>query len=541
MNRAAAPDQVYRQARRAFRWRLPARYNLGVDIADKWAARRPDRPAILVMRDGALGNAVTYGDLRERSDRLANALRRRGIGRGDRVAILLPQSPEVAIAHAAAAKVGALSLPLAALFGPDALAFRLGHSGAKAILLDAAGLAKIDGLRSVLPALETVICLDGPSGDALGLADLMAREPARIEPVASSPDDPAMMIYTSGTTGPPKGAVHGHRVVLGHVPGLRFAHHGLGRPGDRMWTPADWAWAGGLLNVLLPSLSLGVPVLAWPHEKFVAEEALAVIRDAAIRNAFLPPTALRMLKAAYRPGTRYDLPLRSIMSAGETLGAETYRWAQEAFGFCIDELYGQTECNLVLGSSTALGVSRPGAIGKAVPGHHVVLLRPDGTLSATGEPGEIAVRRPDPAMFMSYWQDPGATAAKFSGDFMRTGDQAVRDEDGYVRFLGRDDDIITSAGYRIGPSEIEDCLSRHPAIAYAAAIGKPDPLRTEIVKAFVVLKPGHAASSELTAAIQSFVRQRLSAHEYPREIAYVDALPLTASGKIIRRALRQLG
>jgi acetyl-CoA synthetase len=259
-----------------------------------------------------------------------------------------------------------------------------------------------------------------------------------------------------------------------------------------------------------------------------------------MRNAFLPPTALRMLQAAHRPGTRYDLPLRSIMSAGETLGPETFAWAQEAFGFPVNELFGQTECNLVLGSSAALGVSRPGAIGLPVPGHRVAVIRPDGTECAAGEPGEIAVARPDPVMFLEYWNNPQATREKFVGDWMTTGDQAVREEDGLVRFIGRSDDIITSSGYRIGPGEIEDCLMRHPAVAYAAAVGVPDAVRTEIVKAFLVLKPGFSGSDALTAEIQAFVRTRLSAHEYPRRIAYVAALPLTTSGKIIRRALRKL-
>jgi acetyl-CoA synthetase len=443
----------------------------------------------------------------------------------------------VVIAHAGIAKCGAVSVPLAALFGPDALGFRLADSGARAILTDAAGVAKLAPLRGDLPELEVVLSVDGPDGAAEGLDRALERETDDAPVATTGPDDPALMIYSSGTTGQPKGAVHGHRVLAGHMPGFRFAQAGIPRDGDRMWTPADWAWAGGLLNALLPSLALGVPVVAWPHEKFHPEEALEIIRLAGVRNAFLPPTALRILKAAHRPGQRYDLPLRSIMSAGETLGPDTFEWAGAAFGVPIDELYGQTECNLVLGSSAALGVSRAGFIGKPVPGHAVALLTAAGAEAADGEPGEIAIRRPDPVMFLGYWRNEAATAAKFRGDWMMTGDLAVR-EDGYVRFLGRDDDIITSSGYRIGPGEIEDCLARHPAVAFAAAVGKSDPLRTEIVKAFIVLKTGAEPSEALTADIQAFVRHRLSAHEYPREVAYVPSLPLTSTGKIIRRALR---
>ncbi|MDQ0396318.1 AMP-binding protein [Labrys monachus] len=524
---------------RDFRWNLPARYNIGIDVCDKWAAREPDRLAVLRRLPGGGTERFTFGALREASDRLALALRRLGVGKGDRVAVLLPQSPTVVTAHVAAAKLGAVSLPLAVMFGPDALAFRLRDSGAKALLLDEGGLAKLDAIEGGLPDLETVISVDGQRGAVLGLDRLLVQAWGDFAPVASGPDDPALMIYTSGTTGQPKGAVHGHRVVPGHVPGLRFAHPDLGLAGDLIWTPADWAWAGGLLNVLLPSLSLGVPVVAGLHAKFAADDALALLSDLGVRNAFLPPTALRMLQAAHRPGEVYRTALRSIMSAGETLGPGTFAWAEQAFGFPVNELYGQTECNLVLGSCFQAGVSRPGAIGKAVPGHRVGIADDEGGECPPGEIGEIIVEAPDPVMFLGYWNNRQASEAKYRGGWLLTGDKAWRDEDGYIHFVGRVDDIITSAGYRIGPGEIEDCLMRHPAVAAAAAVGAADSLRTEIVKAFVVLKPGFAASEDLTADIQAFVRARLSAHEYPRAVAYVDALPLTASGKIIRQALRE--
>jgi len=536
---AVSATKDYASQIRDFRWDLPPRYNIGVDVCDVWARRDPDKLALLLRRPGGGSERISYGALREASDRFALALKRLGVGQGDRVAILLPQSPSVVIAHLAAAKLGAISLPLAVLFGPDALAFRLRDSGAKVVLLDEGGLAKLGQIETELPDLETVISVDGTGGGALDFHRLIARAQGELTPVASTPDDPAMMIYTSGTTGQPKGALHGHRVVLGHIPGLNFAHPGLGHPDDVMWTPADWAWAGGLLNVLLPSLALGVPVVAGLHAKFSVDAALALKRDLKVRNAFLPPTALRMLQAAHRPGETYRTHLRSIMSAGETLGPGTFAWAREAFGFPVNELYGQTECNLVLGSSFQAGVSRPGAIGKPVPGHEVQVQDEEGGECPAGEIGEIAVRAPDPVMFLHYWRNEKATAAKFRNGWLLTGDKARRDEEGYIHFIGRGDDIITSAGYRIGPGEIEDCLMRHPAIAMAAVIGVPDTLRTEIVKAFVVVKPGFAASAELTRDVQLFVRERLSAHEYPRVISYVEALPMTSSGKIIRRALRE--
>jgi acetyl-CoA synthetase len=348
-----------------------------------------------------------------------------------------------------------------------------------------------------------------------------------------------MMIYTSGTTGQPKGALHAHRVLLGHLPGAELPHFPFPQKGDRFWTPADWAWAGGLLDVLLPSLHHGMPVVARKLDKFDPADAFALMARAQVRNAFIPPTALRMMRAAANPQGRYDFKLRSVGSGGESLGIEALEWGKSALGLVINEFYGQTECNLVLGSCAQLGMLKPGAIGKPVPGHTVAVIGRDGAVLNAGELGQIAVKRPDPVMFLEYWGKPEATRDKFIGDWMTTGDQGVMDEDGYFSFVGRDDDVITSAGFRIGPGEIEDCLIRHPAVALAAVVGKPDALRTEIVKAFIVLKKSHVASDALTAEIQSFVKTRLSAHEYPREVAFIDDMPMTTTGKVIRRLLRE--
>ena len=531
-------DTEYDRIYAGFRWNLPERYNIGVDVCDRWAALDPSRIALFdVKADGSV-TPVDFRHLRALSNRFAHLLARHGIARGERVAILLPQSVEVAAAHIGIYKAGAVALPLAVLFGADALSYRLQNAGASVLVTDAAGLAKIAPLRPLLPDLRVVISIDGPDGDALGWTEALARESDDFTPADTTPDDPALMIYTSGTTGQPKGALHGHRVLLGHLPGIQLPHEFMPQPGDLMWTPADWAWAGGLLNGLLPSLHFGVPVVARKFEKFDPDEAFRLMQDLAIRNIFVPPTALRMLRAVNNPRGRFDLALRTIASAGEALGAETLHWGREALGLTINEAYGQTECNLVIASSASIGVVRPGFIGKPVPGHRVAVIRPDGTECAPEEEGQIAVMRPDPVMFLGYWNNDEGTRAKFVGDWMTTGDQAMRDEDGYIRFVGRDDDVITSSGYRIGPVEIEDCLMKHEAVALSAVVGKPDPLRTEIVKAFLVLKKGYAPSDALAADISAFVRERLSAHEYPREIAFVDSLPLTTTGKIIRRELR---
>ena len=366
-----APASDYATLAAQFRWRIPDRYNIGVDVCDRWAAQAPDRAAILEVGDGGRVAPLTYRDLRDASNRLARALGDRGIGRGDRVAILLPQCATVAVAHVAVYKLGAVALPLAALFGVDALSYRLRDAGAKALVTNAAGLAKLGEIADPLPDLAVILSTDGADGRAEGLAAVLEGPLADFTPVDTAADDPAMMIYTSGTTGQPKGALHAHRVLLGHLPGVQMPHEFLPQPGDRLWTPADWAWAGGLLNVLLPGLHFGVPVVAKKFEKFDPEEAFRLMAEQGIRNSFVPPTALRMLRTVRNPAGRFDLKLRTIASGGEALGAETFAWGREALGITINEFYGQTECNLVLSSCAAIGVAKAGAIGKPVPGHRV--------------------------------------------------------------------------------------------------------------------------------------------------------------------------
>ena len=531
-------QETYEALYETFRWEIPERFNIGVAVCDRWARREPDRIVLYHYDPDLAPKTLTYQQLASRSNALANALRASGVARGDRVALLLPQCFETVIAHVAIYKLGAVAVPLALLFGVEALEYRLETAGVKALVTNENGHEKVRTLRARLPALQCVISVDGPAGGALGFDDLVASHASVFDVEDTGPDAPAMMIFTSGTTGPPKGALHGHRVLLGHLPGVQMAHEFLPQPEDRLWTPADWAWAGGLLNVLLPGLYFGVPVVSGRFERFDPETALVLMEKMTVRNAFIPPTALRMLKSVRGIRSRYKLQLRTVGSGGEALGRETYDWAKAELGLTINEFYGQTECNLVLSSCAALGVSRGGAIGKPVPGHQVAVIDSEGQPVGVGKAGQIAVRRPDPVMFLEYWQNPEATAKKFIGDWMVTGDQGILDPDGYIHFFGRDDDVITSAGYRIGPGEIEDCLTGHPAVALAAVVGKPDPLRTEIVKAYVVLKPGVESHEELAGDISLWVRERLSAHEYPREVEFVDSISLTTTGKVIRRIFR---
>ncbi|MDJ0946922.1 MAG: acyl-CoA synthetase [Kiloniellales bacterium] len=527
---------TYEDLRARFRWQVPARYNIGVDACDKWA-EDPDRTALIHKQaDGAVRR---YGflELKRLSNRLANVLAAQGVGRGDRVGILLPQAPETAIAHIATYKLGAIAVPLFTLFGPEALEYRLSDSGAAALITDRGGLEKVSPLRDRLPALGALLSIDG--GPALDFHAELARASEAFAPCDTAAEDPALIIYTSGTTGPPKGALHAQRVLLGHLPGVEMPQDLFPQPGDLFWTPADWAWIGGLLDVLLPSLHHGVPVLAYRFPKFDPEEAFAILAEFGVRNAFMPPTALKMMRGVADPKARWAYELRSIGSGGETLGEELLDWGREVFGLTINEFYGQTECNLIVSNSARILPVRGGSMGRAVPGHELAVVDSVGRPLPPGEPGIVAVRRPDPVMFLAYWRNPEATAAKFAGDWLLTGDTARQDEAGYFWFQGREDDVISSGGYRIGPGEIEDCLIKHPAVALAAAVGVPDPLRGERVKAFLVLKPGFEADEALSAEIRDFVKTRLAAHEYPRDVAFVDSLPMTATGKIIRRKLRE--
>lgn len=528
---------TYEELADRFRWDVPERFNMGVAACDRWAEADPDRPALILDDED---RTISFGELRDMSNRIANLLAAQGVLHGDRVGVLLPQAVETAAGHIAIYKMGAIAVPLFVLFGPDALEHRIVDAGIGHVITNRDGAAKLRAMSKGAQEGLTIATIDG-AHDALETVDLhalLAGQPADFDVIDTAAGDPALIIYTSGTTGAPKGALHAHRVLLGHLPGVEMHHEFFPQPGDVIWTPADWAWIGGLLDVLLPALFHGVPVVARRFDKFTAEDAFALMARRKVTNAFLPPTALKMMRAAYPEAPPRRLHLRTVGSGGESLGAELVDWGRRVLGVTINEFYGQTECNLVISSCAALMPPRPGVIGRPVPGHGVAILREDGTECAEGEQGLIAVRRPDPVMFLEYWNNPDATAEKFIGDWLIMGDVGVRETGGWIRFVGRDDDVITSAGYRIGPGSIEDCLIRHRAVRMAAAIGKPDPERTEIVKAYVVLAEGYALDAALEAGLKSHVRDRLAAHEYPREIEAVDELPVTTTGKIMRRVLR---
>jgi len=524
----------------AFKWNLPEHYNIGVDVCDKWS-HEPGRIALMHKPHAGPSVTYTFAEIRALSNRTAHLLLSDGLTRADRIAVLLPQTPETAIAHVAIYKIGAIAVPLFTLFGPEALEYRLADSGTKAVITDLAGAEKLRAIRDRLPELRIVYTIDGVFASTVDFHAGISRQSADFEPVVTGIDDPALIIYTSGTTGAPKGALHAHRVLLGHLPGVELSHDFAAQSGDCFWTPADWAWIGGLFDVLMPAWHHGLPVVSHRFAKFDPEAAFQLIDDFGIRNAFIPPTALKMMRTVGNPRARWRLDMRSIASGGESLGRELLNWGQQTFGLTINEFYGQTECNMVISSCRRFADARPGWIGRPVPGHRVAIINEAGSILPAGTPGHIAIEGPDPVMFLRYWNNEAATASKFVGNWLLTGDLGERDTKGYIRFIARDDDVITSGGYRIGPGEIEDCLLSHSAVRQAAVIGLPDPLRTEIVKAFIILHEGVHGSKALVSELQDYVRARLSGHEYPRQIEFVSSLPMTATGKIIRRELRDKG
>lgn len=484
-------------------WDIPARLNMA-----RQCLEHPDDQVAVIDLTGGVRVDVTYARLGEMADALARALAAR-VHAGDRVGVLLSQSPWCLAAHIAIWKIGAISVPLFKLFKHDALASRIGDSGLEVVLTDAEGAALLGALAEAW------------------LVDEVGMDGAPVPVANTAPDDPAVLIYTSGTTGTPKGALHGHRVLTGHLPGVVTSHDHLGHADDCLWTPADWAWIGGLFDVAMPALALGVPVVAARMAKFDVDECTRIIAQGAVRNVFFPPTALRMLKAAdARIGG-----LRSVASGGEPLGGQMLDWGRTALGVDINEFYGQTECNMVASSCGADYPARAGCIGKAVQGFEIAVLDADGP---TDGEGDVAIRRGAASMMLGYWNRPEETALKFRGDWMLTGDRGVW-ECAFLRFVGREDDVITSSGYRIGPAEIEDCLLTHPSVATVGVVGKPDALRTEIVKAYVVVKQGTEVSA---AELQDWVKDRLASYSYPREIEFLDALPMTVTGKVIRRELK---
>ncbi len=548
-----------------FTWLVPADFNIAWACCGRWAAdpATAQRTAVHWQHEDGRSSQLSYGQLLAQARQLSLALRRLGVQRGDRVAVVMAQRLETAVAHIALYQLGAVAMPLSMLFGPEALAYRLQDSAAKVAIADESSIANLLQVRGSCPALQCLLAVGGAAGQAdLDWVAALAAEASasrRFKPVATAADEAAVLIYTSGTTGPPKGALIPHRALLGNLPGFVCSQNWFGSdPRSVFWSPADWAWTGGLMDALLPTLYFGLPIVAY-QGRFAPEKAFELMQAYGVTHTFLFPTALKaMMKAVPAPRQQYRLRLQAVMSAGESVGDAVFHWCQQALGVTVNEMFGQTEINYIVGNCgsylDALGrrhpawPARPGSMGRAYPGHRVAVIDEAGAECPRGTPGDVAVHsldvhgQPDPVFFLGYWNNPGATAAKFTAaadnSWCRTGDTAVMDADGYLWYQGRSDDLFKSAGYRIGPSEIENCLVKHPAVANAAVVPKPDAERGAVVKAYVVLAPGFTGHSALVEALQQHVRGQLAPYEYPKEIEFLDALPMTTTGKVQRRVLR---
>jgi len=542
-----------------FRWKVPRRFNIADVCCARWARETPEAPAVFYEHENGQTLHCNYAELQAQANRLSHALQRLGVGRGDRVAIVMPQRIETAVAHIALYQLGAVAMPLSMLFGPDALAYRLQHSEARLALVDESAITNLLAARPECPALRTVVAVGAAQGrgDA-DWAQLLAREPAQFTALVTHADDAAVLIYTSGTTGPPKGALIPHRALIGNLSGFVCSQNWFPQRGDVFWSPADWAWTGGLMDALLPTLYFGHPIVAY-QGRFAPDKAFELMARYGVTNTFLFPTALKaMMKAVPAPRERYALRLRAIMSAGEAVGDAVFDYCRERLGVTVNEMFGQTEINYVVGNCgqfvDTTGTAReawrpqPGSMGRPYPGHRIAVIDDAGQECPRGTPGDVAVHRrdvhgqPDPIFFLGYWRNDEATRAKFTGapddSWCRTGDTAVMDADGYLWYQGRSDDVFKAAGYRIGPSEIENCLVKHEAVANAAVVPKPDAERGAVVKAYVVLAAGHEGTPQLVEALQLHVRGKLAPYEYPKEIEFIDALPMTTTGKVQRKVLR---
>jgi acetyl-CoA synthetase len=535
----------HREICAAFRWNIPADFNITEWACRRWAHER-HRLALQWEDESGATETWSYWDLQQAADRLSNALAALGVARGDRVALILPQRPETVIAYFACFQMGVIAVPLSFLFGPDALEYRLADSGAKVAIADADTLAPLQSVRGGLPALKHVLGCAGARGPGVLAWDaVLAGASRHFEPARTAARDPAAIIYTSGTTGPPKGALLAQSALIGNLPGFEHSHDDFPQPGDFFWSPADWAWTGGLWDALMPTLYHGQAILGY-RGRFDAERAFHLLEKYAVRNTFLFPTALKMMMKAYpKPRESFDLDLRTLMSGGEALGPAVFHWCREELGVTANEIFGQTEMNYIVGNSHTHWPVRPGSMGRAYPGHRVAVIDEKGEELAHGEIGDVALERtwidgtPDPVIFLEYWKNPQATAEKYTGVWCRTGDQAARDADGYLWYHGREDDVFKVSGYRVGPTEIENCLVRHPAVANSAVVASPDPIRGAVVKAFVLLAAGHSASEALKDSIREHVKKHLAPYQQPREIEFVSELPMTTTGKVRRKVLRE--
>ena len=529
-----------------FNLNIPLKFNIASATIDKFA--NTNRIALKNIKfNGELEN-LSFRFIQKKSNQLANALDNLNLNRNDRVGIILGQCPETLISHISCFKSGKISIPLFNLFGVDALKFRLNDSSASVVICDKYGLEKLKKIKDSLPSLKYIICTDRnhSSKEILFFDSLLRKSKDDYKNLNTNSEDPALIIYTSGTTGDPKGALLPHRTLLGHLPGVEMPHEFLSSDpsnNDFFWTPADWAWIGGLFDVLLPSLYFGIPILSYRSSKFDPEFTFDLMEKFEVKNTFLPPTSLKMMKSFNLYKSRDKLNLRTVGSGGEALGEELLNWGKEILNVGINEFYGQTECNLTVSNNGLIMKQKLGSIGRPVPGHVVKLMKENGGfISKSNDEGEIVVQSNSPSIFSGYWNNDIETNKKIIDGWLHTGDYATVDDEGYFYFKGRKDDLINSSGYRIGPSEIESTILSLQEVEMVAVVGVPDELRGEIIKAVVVPRDKALLKNKnenLKYKIKEHVKQNLAAHEYPRLIEFAEELPLTTTGKIKRNLIRK--
>ncbi len=527
-------DKIYK----SFSWKIPPSYNVAYDVCDKHASD-PNKIGLYYESEDGKEAKYTFSDLKKISDRLANAFMGLGFRRGDRIGIYLPQRPEAAMAHLASLKLGGISVPMTPMFGPEAISHRMNDCQGKILIFALEDYEKILDTRNQLETIESFILIGGERKGTKEFSSLINGGSEDLNVTAPQADDPAFLVYTSGTTGLPKGSLHAHRCIPGRLTGLEMSHNFLPQEGDLFWSPADWAWIGGLFDSLFAPWGHGIPVLAAERRRFDPERAFALMEKYRVRNAFLPPLALKIMSNIKDASHRYKIVMRSVHSGGESLPLDVLGWGKETFG-SLGEIYGMTEMGFVVGNCPSLLPIKPGSMGKAYPGHPVEIVDDEGKVLPPGQMGEVAIHRSDPGMFLGYWRNRKATEEKFKGDWMCSNDLALKDEDGYFWFKSRKDDVITSGGYRIGPEEIEKCIFKHPLIQDVAVVASPDSIRGSIIKAFIILKKGILPSDALRDEIQGMVKKNLGTYEYPREIEFLEDFPRTVTGKTQRHVLRGL-
>ena len=511
--------ESYTEMCRAHHWNVPERYNIAADVCDKHPRGKP--AMVWESFDGSRRELV-WGELQDMADRAADLLQRRGVRRGDRVAAVLPPTPETAAVFFGVWKLGAVLLSLSLLYGDEAIKYRLADSGASVVVTDEDNAVRFPETRGV---------------ELLILRDALAGTPTKHVECDTGADEPAQLYYTSGTTGLAKGIVHAHRYLLAHE---EFVYCHEVQDGESFHGMGEWAWAAGIAPLLGP-WRLGAVQYVYRRERgFDAHKQLDFLSRNGVTNVFTTPTAMRAMMTVSDAGERYPQNFRRVCSAGEPLNPEAIRWLREQYQVTALDYYGLTESYPLVANYPSMEV-REGSMGRPMPGWDVQILDEDEQPVRTGERGEICLRaRSNPHYPLGYWNRPDDTEAVFDGEWFHTKDAAVCDEDGYIWYEGRADDVIIAAGYRIGPFEVESVCLEHPAVREAAAVASPDELRGNVVKAFIVLTEGHTASDDLVGDIQTHVRQRLSAYAYPRRIEFVDELPKTLTGKIRRIELRQL-